>query len=261
MAEEREMEQRTVAEQLRSQAEELAIANQAKAAFLASMSHELRTPLNAIGGYTELLEMGIAGPITPQQAEHLERIRRSQQHLLGIINDILNFSRIEAGQVTYEVQRVPLCEVIESVVHMIAPQATMKNVAIEEPSTPPAVNALADRSKVEQIVLNLVSNAVKFTEAGGKIILDCTVDGGRAQLKVRDTGVGIPSDQLEAIFEPFVQVGRSLTSTREGTGLGLAISRDLARAMHGEITVQSNLGAGSAFTLTLPLDPEQNPPA
>jgi signal transduction histidine kinase len=220
------------------------------------MSHELRTPLNAIGGYTELLEMGISGPVTPQQQEHLERIRRSQQHLLGIINDILNFSRIEAGQVTYEVERVPLCDVIEAVVHMIAPQATAKNLAIEEPSPPPEVEALADRSKVEQIVLNLVSNAVKFTEPGGKITLQCSAESGHARLDVRDTGVGIPSDQLEEIFEPFVQVGRSLTSTREGTGLGLAISRDLARAMDGEITVESGVGEGSSVTLTLPLAPD-----
>jgi PAS domain S-box-containing protein len=256
LAEERELEQRELAEKLRLQAEELAEANHAKASFLASMSHELRTPLNAIGGYTELLEMGISGPVTAQQKEQLDRIRRSQQHLLGIINDILNFSRIEAGQVTYDVERVPLCDVIESVVHMVTPQATAKNLVIEEPSLHADVEALADRAKVEQIVLNLVSNAVKFTEAGGKITLECTAEPRAARVLVRDTGIGIPPEQLEAIFEPFVQVGRSLTSAQEGTGLGLAISRDLARAMDGEIVVESSLGHGSDFTLTLPLAPK-----
>ena len=246
-----ELELRTHdAEQARERADE---ANRAKSQFLAAMSHELRTPLNAIGGYAELLDMGIAGPVTPQQHDHLERIRRSQLHLLGIINDILNFSRIEAGQLTYELERVPIYQTITSVAAMIEPQADQKGVRFEFTDCPHNVAAIADRAKLEQVLLNLLSNALKFTDPGGSIVLSCRWnDKRRIALVVRDTGVGIPVDQLEAIFEPFVQVGRTLTQTREGTGLGLAISRDLARGMHGDITVASTVGEGSEFVVTLP---------
>ncbi|HKG91403.1 MAG TPA: PAS domain S-box protein [Gemmatimonadaceae bacterium] len=256
-AEERARELHALADQLRQQTVELEKANRAKAEFLAAMSHELRTPLNAIGGYAELLAMGISGPVTDQQREQLERIRRSQQHLLGIINDILNFSRIEAGQLSYDFSAVPLHAMVESVAPMVAPQAQLKGLRLERSGCAPGVAAWADRSKLEQILLNLLSNAVKFTEAGGVVSLSCGHSGGSALFTVRDSGVGIPADQTEAIFEPFVQVGRTLTSMREGTGLGLAISRDLARAMGGEITVQSQPGAGSTFTLRLPLAQER----
>jgi PAS domain S-box-containing protein len=250
-AEDRARELADLAEQLRRQTAELETANRAKAEFLAAMSHELRTPLNAIGGYAELLTLGISGPVTPEQTEQLDRIRRSQQHLLGIINDILNFSRIEAGQLTYEMAAVPLHEIVGSVMHMVAPQATAKQLKLERLSCPPDVVAWADRTKVEQILVNLLSNAVKFTEAG-TISLSCAHHDGHVAIAVRDTGEGIPGDKLESIFEPFVQVGRSLTSTRQGTGLGLAISRDLARGMGGDITVESTVDVGSTFTLTLP---------
>jgi PAS domain S-box-containing protein len=250
-AEKQALELANLAEQLRRQTAELETANRAKAEFLAAMSHELRTPLNAIGGYAQLLELGIPGPVTPEQREHLDRIQRSQQYLLGIINDILNFSRIEAGQLTYDITAVPLHEVVASVMHMVAPQALAKGLRLEQAVCPPDVVARADRAKVEQILLNLLSNAVKFTD-GGTITLSCAARGDRALLAVRDTGAGIPDDKIDSIFEPFVQVGRSLTTPREGTGLGLAISRDLARAMGGEITVESTVDVGSTFTLALP---------
>jgi PAS domain S-box-containing protein len=241
---------RREAEEARGRADE---ANRAKSEFLAAMSHELRTPLNAIGGYAELIELGLRGPVTPEQHEDLRRIQRSQQHLLGIINDLLNFSRIDAGQMEYEFGPVPLQEVLESVAHMITPQAIAKGIGFELTSCPRDAVAWADRAKTEQILLNLLSNAVKFTPAGGKVLLCCgNIDGTDVELEVRDTGIGIAADQLERIFEPFIQVGRSLTSNREGTGLGLAISRELARAMHGEIRVDSELGVGSRFTVTLP---------
>ena len=248
-----ELELRTQeAEEARHRADE---ANRAKSEFLAAMSHELRTPLNAIGGYTDLITMGLSGPVSEQQAEQLGRIKRSQEHLLGIINDILNFSRIEAGQLNYDISSVKLYEVVDSVMHMIAPQAHAKGLDIDDSNCRPDIIALADRSKVEQIVINLVSNAVKFTTRGGRITLSCRhVDDHRVAVAVEDTGCGIPADQLDAIFEPFVQVGRSLTTTREGAGLGLAISRDLARAMGGDITVESTVDVGSAFTLILPRD-------
>jgi PAS domain S-box-containing protein len=227
-------------------------ASHAKSEFLAAMSHELRTPLNAIGGYADLLAMGVRGPVTEAQIEDLKRITRSQQHLLGIINDILNFSRVEAGQVTYDYSAVPVCTVIEAVGHMIEPQAIKKGLKIEVYQCPADVAAWADKARVEQIVINLLSNAVKFTSKGG-LTLECAgYDSEHVSIAVTDTGLGIPADQLEKIFEPFVQVGRSLTQSHEGTGLGLAISRDLARAMGGDIVVTSELEKGSEFRLILP---------
>jgi len=215
------------------------------------MSHELRTPLNAIGGYADLLAMQIGGPLTTQQGDYVERIRRSQQHLLGIINDLLNYSRIEAGQVTYDIKPVALSVVVANVLPMIEPQATNRQLSLDialrdvEP-------ALCDRAKVEQIVLNLLSNAVKFTPPGGRISVSTFRADGLSGIRVADTGMGIPGEKLESIFEPFVQVGRSLVSPHEGAGLGLAISRDLARAMKGDLVVSSTLGVGSTFDLTLP---------
>lgn len=249
-----EEEARRRADEARARADE---ANSAKSQFLAAMSHELRTPLNAIGGYAELLALGLAGPVTPQQLEHLTRIKRSQAHLLGIINDILNFSRVEAGQLKYELGPIEVREVVHSVMMMMAPQAQTRGLRLEDTRCQPDLLAWADRSKVDQIVLNLVSNAVKFTRSGGSIMLICDRFGSsRVSITVRDTGTGIPEDQLESIFEPFVQVGRTLTDTREGAGLGLAISRDLARAMRGDIIVKSKLDVGSEFKLLLPVRPE-----
>jgi PAS domain S-box-containing protein len=245
-----ELEKRTrEAEEARQRADE---ANKVKGEFLAAMSHELRTPLNAIGGYADLLSLGVPGPINGQQREHLERIKRSQMHLLVIINDILSFTRIEAGQLTYEFEETSLEAAAESVVGLLGAQAQLKGLTLRHVRSNGPVNAWADRAKVEQIVLNLVSNALKFTDSGGQITITTGAEGDRALICVRDTGRGIASDQLEAVFEPFVQVGRNLTSQREGTGLGLAISRDLARAMHGDVTLKSELDVGSEFTLSLP---------
>ncbi|MEO8623014.1 MAG: ATP-binding protein, partial [bacterium] len=267
-AEDRAREMREFAEKLQQQATALETrsreaeearahateANRVKGQFLAAMSHELRTPLNAIGGYASLLAMGLSGPVTPQQAEHLERIKLSQAHLLGVINDILNFSRIEAGQLAYDLGPVPLSEVIDAVMPMITPQAQTKGLHVEAINDDTQLVAWADRAKIEQIVLNLVSNAVKFTGTGGAVRLSYEqLDAHRAALHVSDTGCGIPDDQLATIFEPFVQVGRSLISMHDGTGLGLAISRDLARAMNGDIIATSRVDVGSTFTLTLPL--------
>jgi len=238
-------------QQARSRAD---VANRAKSEFLAAMSHELRTPLNAIAGYADLIDMGLRGPVTPEQREDIARIKRSQQHLLGIINDILNFSRAEAGQITYDIGAVPISEVLDQVAHMIEPQANGKGLRLELGRCPTNAVAWADKAKVQQIMLNLVSNAVKFTPSG-VVSMSCEIGGAdqnQLLLTVRDSGIGIPTEQLNRIFEPFVQVGRSLTYSHEGTGLGLAISRDLARAMGGEITVTSKVGVGSVFTLSLP---------
>ncbi|HEU0300987.1 MAG TPA: ATP-binding protein [Longimicrobium sp.] len=238
------------AERARRAADE---ANAAKSAFLATMSHELRTPLNAIAGYTQLLDMGIHGPVTGDQREALEKIRRNQAHLLGLINDVLNFARIEAGQVKYEVADVPLDGTLAAVEALVEPQLTGKGLRYRYRGGDPSVTVRADRERMEQVVLNLLSNAVKFTGPGGEVELSWERDGGSARIHVRDTGRGIPPDKLDVIFEPFVQVDPTLTRSAEGTGLGLAISRDLARAMKGDITARSAPGEGSVFTLTLPL--------
>jgi signal transduction histidine kinase len=197
--------------------------------------------------------MGLSGSVTEQQQEQLARIKRSQSHLLGIINDILNFSRVEAGQLTYDLAPVVLHDVVDAVVQMILPQARGKGLTLGDEGCLPGIVAWSDRAKTEQIVLNLVSNAVKFTPSGGVISLACHERGTDAvEVVVRDTGIGIPADKLDDIFEPFVQVGRTLSAAREGAGLGLAISRDLARAMGGDIAAESTEDVGSTFRLVLP---------
>jgi signal transduction histidine kinase len=244
-------------EQLASQALELERereaaneANRAKSVFLANMSHELRTPLNAIGGYVQLIVMGVHGPITHEQQEALERVDRSQRHLLRLINDLLNLSRIEAGHVDYVAERVSLPEMLQSVLPMVGPQMAAK--ALRSEDDVPDLVARADREKVRQIVLNLLTNAVKFTPDGGTIRMSADEENDRVLLHVSDTGIGIPADMIERVFEPFVQVNLRPSRISEGTGLGLAISRDLARGMGGELRLQSTLGVGSTFTLELP---------
>lgn len=226
--------------------------NRAKSEFLAAMSHELRTPLNAIGGFAELLSMEIHGPITEQQKEDLLRITSSQRHLLGIINDILNFSRIEAGRIEYNIVPIDLAETIDNVVQMVHPLAGAKGIDLVMEECPPGISGKGDTAKTEQILINLLSNAVAFTEDAGRISVACGFAEGRVWIRVKDTGIGIPASKQETIFEPFVQVGRSLTTSHRGTGLGLSISRDLARGMNGDLTVESKVGQGSTFTLWLP---------
>jgi PAS domain S-box-containing protein len=242
------------AEMARSRAEE---ADRAKSTFLATMSHELRTPLNAIAGHVQLLEMGIHGPVTAAQREALERVDLAQRHLLRLVNDVLNLARLEANGVTYDVRSVALAEVIAELDALVGPQAREKGVALTANVDPTCV-ARADRHKLMQVLLNLVSNAVKFTYAGGSVTIDCASSAGGGDdigvvyLRVHDTGIGIPPDQLEHVFDPFVQVDTTPAGRAAGTGLGLAISRNLARGMGGDLQVQSTAGVGSTFTISLP---------
>ena len=242
---------RQQAEEIEHRRREADVANRTKTDFLAAMSHELRTPLNAISGYVQLLLLGVRGPLTNEQKADLERIQRSQQHLLGLINDILNFSRLEAGAVTYDIEPVRLSTVVDTATAMITPQASAKHIEFAVEPCPPSFAALADGSKLEQVLLNLLSNAVKFTQPGGRVSLRCEAAGDLVLAHVEDSGPGIPADRLDVIFEPFVQLNRTFGNPREGTGLGLAISRDLARGMQGDLTVVSTVGKGSKFTVSL----------
>jgi signal transduction histidine kinase/PAS domain-containing protein len=226
-------------------------ANEAKTQFLAVMSHELRTPLNAIGGYAELLLMGIRGTLTEDQRADLERIQRSQRNLLSLINDILNYAKLEAGAVEFDMGPVALHPLLNDIEALITPQLRSRNLVYDYTGCDGSLTAWGAVEKIRQVLLNLLSNAIKFTEPGGTIAITCVEDGETVCIIVRDTGLGIPADRLSSVFEPFVQLERRLTSNHEGTGLGLAISRDLARGMGGELTARSTLGKGSEFELRL----------
>ena len=246
------MERRAAEAALRAAREQADQANRAKGEFLAVMSHELRTPLNAIGGYAELMQLGIRGPITDEQREDLARIQRSQRHLLGLVNEVLNYAKLETGRVRFDVADVPVCEALTSAEGLVAPQARARGLTLAVHDCGPALMVRADPEKLRQILVNLLSNAVKFTDAGGRVEVTCEAAGDSVRILVGDTGIGIPPDKLDDIFEPFVQVRADLTRTADGTGLGLAISRDLARGMDGELTAASRPDVGSTFTLTLP---------
>jgi signal transduction histidine kinase len=227
-------------------------ANRVKSQFLATMSHELRTPLNAIAGYAELLDLGLHGPVTEEQREALRRIRVNQRHLLGLINDVLSFTRLETGRLEFDIVDVGVEETLSAARAHIEPQIAARELHYEYHPGDPAITCRADRDKLQQIVLNLLTNAVKFTPAGGCITLEWEASPDDVAIRVRDTGRGIPRDKLAMIFEPFVQLDTAFSARFDGAGLGLAISRELARAMDGEVSVESGIGNGSTFTVTMP---------
>ena len=237
-------------ERARTHAEE---ANRAKSEFLTTMSHELRTPLNAIGGYVELVQLEIPGPVTEAQREMLSRVTRSQRHLLRLINDLLNLARIESGRVEYAIADVSLTSALETVTPMIEPQMSAAGLSFSA-TVAAGLVVRADAEKLQQILLNLLTNAVKFTPAGGRVRVDAAPDDQDTVIRLRviDSGIGIHPDKIASIFEPFVQLRERRV---EGTGLGLAISRDLARGMGGDLHAGSTPGEGSTFTLTLQAAP------
>jgi PAS domain S-box-containing protein len=252
----------TEAERARSEAEN---ANRTKSEFLANMSHELRTPINAIIGYADLLELGIGGPLTDAQRGQLARIRVSSEHLLMLIDDILDLSKIEAGRVEIVREAGSLQGAVDEALSLVGPQAAAREHEVEyECLYTEDPTYIGDEGRVRQILVNLLSNAIKFTEPGGRILVSCapeTIPESATALKdkgpfvcvqITDTGPGIPYEHQESVFDPFVQIETGRTRTRGGTGLGLAISRQLARLMGGDLTLASEPGKGSRFTLWLP---------
>ncbi|MDB4900584.1 MAG: ATP-binding region ATPase domain protein [Gemmatimonadetes bacterium] len=230
------------------------VANRTKSDFLAAMSHELRTPLNGIAGYVDLLVMGLRGPISDEQRADLERIRANATHLSVLIEDVLSFARIEAGKLEVERASVPMDATLRSLHPLVKPQLDAKGLRFAYDGCAADLAAVGDRERIVQICLNLLTNAVKATTRGGEVALTCVAEGELVLVQVADTGTGIPREMFETIFSPFTQLGRSLRSPQEGAGLGLSISRGLAEAMDGSLTVTSEVGVGSRFTLALRRD-------
>lgn len=240
-------------------------ASRAKSEFLATMSHEIRTPVNAVVGYVDLLETGIGGTLTDAQRLYLERVRASNRHLLGLINDVLDLAKAEAGQMQVYLESAVVGPVVDAAMDLLRPQAEGRSLSISAACEGnPDARFTGDVDRVRQIILNLLTNALKFTPDGGRVRVSCGTGhppadarvseavGSWTYIRVEDTGIGIAPDGLLQIFDPFTQADTGYTRSREGTGLGLAISRRLARLMDGDLTAESRLGEGSTFTLWLP---------
>ncbi|HEX6133531.1 MAG TPA: ATP-binding protein [Longimicrobiales bacterium] len=254
--------------QLAQRTAEAEAANRTKSEFLATMSHELRTPINAIMGYTDLLDAQIAGTLNDVQRDHLRRITASSRHLLGLVEDVLDLAKIDAGRITVERAPTPVLVPVKAALELVAPQATERGLTIENRCrTDPEARFVGDIDRVQQILANLLSNAVKFTEPPGTITVHCALirepdpgpvpsgPGPWVAIMVEDTGIGIAPDQISAVFEPFVQAETGTTRRKGGTGLGLTISRQLARLMGGDLTVVSTPDRGSCFKLWLEAAP------
>jgi len=245
---------RSLNENLERRNREVERANQLKSEFLASMSHELRTPLNAIIGFSDLLQEQSAGEVNEKQQRYLNHISHGALRLLTLINDILNLSKIDAGRMDLRLEKLLLPEDIEEVFTAVRPLAAAKGQHLDI-HVSPGIELHADKSRVMQILENLLSNAVKFTPVGGSITVEAHADGTLLRLAVRDTGIGIPPDEIETIFETFHQAAATTKGIREGTGLGLAITKRLVELHRGRIWVESEVGQGSRFSVEMPLGP------
>jgi signal transduction histidine kinase len=239
-------------EELRAARDVATAANSAKAEFLAVMSHELRTPLNAIAGYADILSLGVPGPLTQKQDDAVARIRINQQHLLALIDDVLSFAKLEAGSTSITSRPVRVCEELDSLEPLLRPDLLRRELTFVWNGCDSALSALADPVKLRQILLNVLGNAIKFTPPRGRVELSALRNADKVSIRVSDTGIGIPADQIGRVFEPFFQVQTGTTREYPGVGLGLAIARDFARAMGGDIELASTPGKGSTVTIELP---------
>ena len=241
-------------------------ANQAKSDFLAVMSHELRTPLNAVLGYADLLDLGVAGPMTTEQRQQIQRIRSSGRHLLGLVNEVLDLAKIESGRFSLQSAVVRAGNIADAALALVQPLAEARGITLSGQCRGEGGVAFeGDEDRTRQVLVNLLNNAVKFTRPGGTVWIECgatrtpdveaRLNGSRrwVYLRVHDSGIGIPPERLPEIFEPFTQLSTGHTRSQDGSGLGLTISRRLARIMQGDLTVRSVLGQGSTFTLWLPV--------
>jgi signal transduction histidine kinase len=249
-----EMEQRIIKRtaELAVAKEKAQMADQIKSAFLATMSHELRTPLNSIIGFTGIMLQGMAGPLNPEQHKQMSMVQSSARQLLALINDVLDISKIEAGQLTFSITSFDLRTSIEKMVKLISPLAENKGLDLKLDIADDITAATMDQRRLEQVILNLLNNAVKFTEKG-RVFISCRIEDNQYCLSVSDTGIGIQPEHLQTIFQPFKQIDGGLTRKYEGTGLGLSICKKLMEMMGGSIAVESRWGRGSTFTIRFPI--------
>ena len=252
-----ELEQRVIERtaDLAAAKERAESADHLKSAFLAAMSHEVRTPLNSIIGFTGIVLQGLPGPLNEEQKKQLGMVQGSARHLLSLINDILDLSKIEAGQLEIEARPFDAREAVESVVRLVAPLAEKKGLTLTRKVAPEVGELTGDRRRFEQILINLVNNALKFSEKG-EVRVECAVDGRELVTRVADTGIGIRSEDLGKLFRTFQQIDTGLSRNYEGSGLGLSICKKLIEMLGGGISVESEWGVGSTFTFTLPLGKE-----
>jgi PAS domain S-box-containing protein len=245
-----ELEERT--RELETANMRLREADRLKSVFLASMSHELRTPLNSIIGFTGIMLMGMAGKLNEEQERQLTMVKNGANHLLGLINDLLDIAKIEAGRVTLSLERFELEEVVDSVIETVSPMAEGKGLLLVR-DIPSGLALFSDKRRVKQILMNIIGNAVKFTEHGSIKIAVGVLGDKNVELRFTDTGIGIKQENMKVLFSPFQQIDTSLTKAYEGTGLGLYLSKRLASLLGGDITASSTYGKGSEFTVVLPL--------
>jgi signal transduction histidine kinase len=239
--------------EIRDKSHQLEVASRHKSEFLANMSHELRTPLNAIIGFTDVMLQEMFGALNAKQKEYLEDVRGSGTHLLTLINDILDLSKIEAGRVELELGEFSFAEAIENALTLVRERAARHGITLAADVSPDVGHVTADERKVKQIVVNLLSNAVKFTPEGGWVGITARCHDDHVEVAVRDTGIGIAPEDQDRVFEEFQQVGKDPDRSREGTGLGLTLAKRFVELHGGRIWVQSEVGKGSTFTFTIPV--------